>query len=139
MNVLDASVALKWVLPESHTPKAVRLRNEYRQGLRDLIAPDVFVPEVAHALTKAERRGIVPTGIAERRMLNIINCLPGIFPSLPLVRRALQIASQARIAVYDCLYVALADREGCELITSDEKLIRNLQADFPFIVPLSSF
>ena len=137
MSVLDASVAMKWVLPEIDTLKAVRLRNEYRQGLRELIAPDVFIPEVAHALTKMERRGIVPVGFAERRMLNIINCLPDLFPTLPLVRRAIQIASHARIAVYDCLYVALAEREGCELITADEKLIRNLQADFPLIIALS--
>ena len=52
--------------------------------------------------------------------------------------RAIEIATKARIAVYDCLYVALAEREGCELITSDEKLIKNLQSRFPFIVSLSS-
>src|SRR4051794_27484572 len=129
--VLDASVAMKWVLPEPDTSKAVRVRNEFRAGLLQLIAPDVFVPEVSHGLTKAERRGVIPVGVAERRMLNVINCLPDLYPSLLLVRRAIQIASQARIAVYDCLYVALAEREGCELLTADVKLIRNLQASFP--------
>jgi predicted nucleic acid-binding protein len=84
---LDASVAMEWVLPEPDTPKAVRLRNEFRQGLHDLIAPEVFVPEIAHGLTKAERRGVIPTGIAERRMFNIINCLPDLHPSLPAVPR----------------------------------------------------
>jgi predicted nucleic acid-binding protein len=135
---LDASTAMKWVLPEPDTPKAVRIRNEFRVGLLELIAPDVFVPEVSHGLTKAERRGVIPIGVAERRMLNVINCLPDLYPSLPLVRRAIQIASQARIAVYDCLYVALAEREGCELLTADDKLIRNLQASFPFITALAS-
>jgi predicted nucleic acid-binding protein len=43
-----------------------------------------------------------------------------------------------RIGIYDCLYVALAEREGCELITADDKLIRNLQAQFPFIISLAS-
>ena len=42
MIVFDASVALKWVLPEADTPKAVKIRNEYRQGLYDLVAPDFF-------------------------------------------------------------------------------------------------
>src|SRR5689334_13694911 len=134
--VLDASVAMKWVLPEPDTPEAVRLRNDFRLGLCDLIAPDVFVPEVAHGLTKAERRGIIPIGVAERRMLNVINCLPGLYPALPLSRRAIQIASRVRIAVYDCMYVALAEREGCELITADQKLITTLQPTFPFITPL---
>ena len=58
--VLDSCVALKTVLPESDTTKAVRLLNESRAGLHELLAPDVFPVEVAHALAKAERRGIVP-------------------------------------------------------------------------------
>ena len=53
--VLDSSVAIKWVLPEADTPKAVRLRNEFREGLHDLIAPDVFPIEVAHE-SRATRR-----------------------------------------------------------------------------------
>ena len=134
----DASVAMKWVLPEPDTSRAVRIRNEFRVGLLELIAPDVFVPEVSHGLTKAERRGVIPVGMAERRMLNVINCLPDLYPPLPLVRRAIQIASRARIAVYDCLCLALAEREGSELLTADDKLVRNLQPQFPFIMSLAS-
>jgi predicted nucleic acid-binding protein len=59
-------------------------------------------------------------------------------PNLPLLPRTYAVSSQARIGVYDCLYVALAERERCELVTADDKLIKNLQAQFPFIVPLSS-
>ena len=40
--------------------------------------------------------------------------------------------------VYDCLYVALAEREGCQLITADDKLVRKMQPRFPFVVPLPS-
>jgi predicted nucleic acid-binding protein len=48
------------------------------------------------------------------------------------------IASQMRVGVYDCLYVALAERENCEMVTADDKLIKNLQPSFPFIVALGS-
>jgi predicted nucleic acid-binding protein len=48
------------------------------------------------------------------------------------------ISSQARIGVYDCLYVALAQREGCEFLTADDRLIRVLQPSYPFIIALSS-
>jgi len=137
--VLDASVALKWVLNERGTPKAVRLRNEFRQGIHELIAPDVFVTEVAHGLTKAERRGTLPFGMAERRTLSVIKTLPALYPTLPLIRRAVQIASSARIAVYDCLYVALAEREGCDLVTADDRLINAIGSKFPFIKELASF
>ncbi len=38
----------------------------------------------------------------------------------------------------DCLYVSLAELEGCELLTADAKLIANLQGAFPFITSLAS-
>jgi len=43
-----------------------------------------------------------------------------------------------RVGIYDCLYVALAEREGCELITADSKLVISLGVAFPFIIPLSA-
>jgi predicted nucleic acid-binding protein len=51
--------------------------------------------------------------------------------------RAGEIASRHRVALYDCLYIALAERESCELITADRG-ITSLQSQFAFIVPLSS-
>ena len=47
-------------------------------------------------------------------------------------------ALQVRAGVYDGLDVALAERESCELVTTDDQLIKNLQARFPFIVSLAS-
>ena len=55
--VLDSSVALKWVLPEPFSDRAIRLRDEFCKGVHSLLAPDVFPTEVGHALAKAERRG----------------------------------------------------------------------------------
>ena len=46
--VLDSSVAVKWAIRETDTPKALQLREDYRNGIHELIAPDVFAIEVAH-------------------------------------------------------------------------------------------
>jgi predicted nucleic acid-binding protein len=138
MNVLDASVALKWVLPETDTPKAVRLRTEFRQGVRELIAPDVFPFEIGHALTKAERQRLIAQGSGERKLISVLKVAPQLVPSLPLLRRAYRISSDARVGLWDCLYVALAEREGCDLITADQRMIRALQKDFPFITDLAT-
>ena len=105
----------------------------------ELLAPDVFPAEVAHALAKAERRGIIRQGDAERLLTNVLSTPPQLYPYLPLLKRALDIASGARIGVYDCLYVSLAEREGCKLLTADHRLIKNLQSSFPFITTLSAF
>jgi predicted nucleic acid-binding protein len=124
--VLDSCVAIKWVLPEKDTPKAVRIRNEFRQGLHELLTPDIYPVEVAHALAKAERRGVIQPPLGSRRLRNVFQHPPDLHPYLPLLPRAFALASAARIGVYDCLYVALAEREGCELLTSDERLVRSL-------------
>lgn len=47
--VLDSNVALKWVLPETDDAKAVGIRNGFRLGIHELIAPDIYPIEVAHS------------------------------------------------------------------------------------------
>ena len=49
--VLDASVALKWVLPEMDSPKAVRLRNDFRRNIHELIAPDIFPARISRSFS----------------------------------------------------------------------------------------
>jgi predicted nucleic acid-binding protein len=54
--VPDSNVALKWLLPEPHSDKAIRLRDDYHGQVHELLAPDVFPVEMLHALTRAERQ-----------------------------------------------------------------------------------
>jgi predicted nucleic acid-binding protein len=134
--VLDASIGVKWVINEVDSPKALRLRDDYRNGVHDLIAPASFPLEVAHALTKAQRQGIVPD--ARRLWAEGMIDAPVLVPSMPLMLRALAIATQARIGVYDCIYVAAAEAEGCDLATADTRLLNSLQTTYPFIIALAS-
>ena len=55
-----------------------------------------------------------------------------------LMPRVFAISSSMRVGIYDCVYVALAEREGCEFITADDKLIKNLQSKFPFVISPAS-
>lgn len=136
--VLDSSVALKWVLREKDSDKALRLRAAAQAAAHELIAPDILPAECAHALTRAERKGIIPVGDAETLFLNILVTAPRLSPYQPLIRRAIAISSATRQGFYDCLYVALTEREKCELVTADDKLVANLRPQFPFIIPLAS-
>jgi predicted nucleic acid-binding protein len=134
--VLDASVGLKWVMNEVDSDKARRVRDDFRKAIVELLAPDCYVLEAAHGLTKAERRGIV-TDSGKLWDELMLDC-PDLYHSITLMVRAIQISRQFHQAVYDCLYVALAEREGCELLTADDRLIRSLQPTFPFITSLAS-
>ncbi len=134
--VLDSNVALKWVLPEPDADKAVQVRDDLRRGILELLSPDIFPIEVAHSIARAERRGIVRSTEGWPKLVDVLTTSPVLHPYLPLLPRAFAIASSARIGVYDCLYVALAEREGCEVLTADDRLKKSLPS-FP-IVLLSS-
>src|SRR5690349_17588269 len=110
--VLDASVALKWAIIEPDSDKAIRLRDDLRNAIHELIAPETFSLECAHALTKKERQRIVSDA---RALWNEIMLDSPVYVSiLPLMDRAVEISIRMRHNVHDCLYVALAEREGCE-------------------------
>ena len=137
--VFDSSSALKWVLPEAWSVKAIQLRDEFHSGSVDLIAPDIFPVETLHALTKAERRKRIVHGTAQALWQSILADCPLLHPHLSLLDRAYEIASAARIGIYDCIYVALAERENCDFATADDRIINSLQAQFPFVRHLSTF
>jgi predicted nucleic acid-binding protein len=134
--VLDASVALKVVLPEADSGRAIRLRDEYAAGINSLIAPDLFPSEIANGLVSAERQNRIGPGEALIFLYDLLQNAPVFFPTNPLLVRAMEIALSTRRAVYDCAYLALAEREGCELVTADDLFYMGLRGAFPFIVPL---
>jgi predicted nucleic acid-binding protein len=136
--VLDSSVALKWFLGEPDSDRALRLRDAARAAAHELLAPDFFPAEVTHALTRAERQGQITPAEGASFVSDLLAELPDLHPSLPLVPRAYVLSSLYRHGVYDCLYVALAEREGCELVTADDKLVKKLGPALPFLVPLAA-
>jgi predicted nucleic acid-binding protein len=136
--VLDSNVGIKWLLQEDLSDKARVVRDEFLLGRHELLAPDIFMVEAAHAVTRAQRQGRVLPNEVKVFIDDLIATAPDFHPHAPLLSRAIEISVQARHNVYDCLYVALAEREGCELLTADQKMINNLQGAFPLIVALAS-
>jgi predicted nucleic acid-binding protein len=86
-------------------------------------------------MATAEESHAIPTEDLAELEKTIQNLIKGVRDPVAMDRaakeKAFAIASAARIGVHDCLYVALAEREGCELLTADARLIRTLQPTFP--------
>lgn len=93
------------------------------------MAPDLLIPEVAmtirryvyhRVLTPAEGERVVP-----RLLRMAVERVP---PDEALVVEALRWADRlGQSRAYDALYVALAEREGAELWTADERLAHALE------------
>src|SRR5438045_1297828 len=104
--VVDASVAVKWVLEEDRTDLALALR----EAPQSLIAPDLLHAETANAIWKKVQRKEL-TATAAREIHSTILRAPVVtIPSGFLVSLALDIAMRTGRSVYDCLYVSLAER-----------------------------
>jgi predicted nucleic acid-binding protein len=136
--VLDASAAVCWVLPRPLTLKALAIRDDFVQHVHELIAPSHFPGEVASALTKAERQKLIAIGDAHSLLTRVLRTPPALHSYQAFLFRATDISSQTRAGFYDCLYVALAEQENCEMLTDDDKLIKNLQGRYLFVRPLAT-
>ena len=113
--VIDASVAVKWVINERGTEAALALRDE------QLIAPALWLAEAANALWRHVRLRELTTEQALARFAELMAApvvSVAIEPHAPL---ALQIAAELGHPVYDCLYLALALHEQAELVTDDRR------------------
>lgn len=121
--VVDASVAVKWFVPEVHSDQAERLL----ESAENLHAPDLLLSEVGNIVWKKQRRGEI-TQEEAREIVYALTCVPFlIHPSLAVVEAALELAIGYDRTVYDCIYLAMAEALRCPLVTADERLFNSLQ------------
>ena len=131
--VVDASVAVKWVVDEPLTAHALRARATY-----ELLAPSLLHAEVASALTKGIARGEVEADGALRKMRGVVRTDVEIVPDEYLCVTAVQLAAELRHGVYDCFYLALAQARDVPLITADRRLAAAAKAAGVHAVPLEN-
>ena len=117
--VIDASVAIKWFLPEPYSIHALRLL--HLAGC-ELAAPDLIFPECGNVLWKRWLRReiepeIIPSLLGDLRRMNV-----RIVPTFALIDEASRIAVTWRRSFYDSVYLALAVVCNGRMVTADEKL-----------------
>ena len=120
----DASVASKWHFDEEYTSLANRLLREDS----DALAPDSLLSEFANACSRRIRAGEMSAAEAEESMAEIPFQFARLVPIGELVFEAVKMSVELNHAIYDCLYLALAVREGAILVTDDQKFFRKVAA-----------
>jgi predicted nucleic acid-binding protein len=89
----------------------------------DLIAPSLIVAEIGNAVWKRAIWREVSVTDAVRALQTAIGLFTQLIAPSDLAARSTEIAIELHHPIYDCFYVALAERERCPLITADKRLI----------------
>ena len=128
--VVDASVALKWVLPQEQTDEALALWDRW-QGAAELVAaPALFRAEVTNVIRQYVRRGHITPVDASEALDSLVSIVAILEPE-GLYSRALAISNEHDLgAAYDAQYLALAELEGCEFWTADRKFVNAVGESF---------
>jgi predicted nucleic acid-binding protein len=120
--VVDASVAIKWVVEEAGSPQARAYLGKDR-----LVAPDLISAEVANILWRHSLTGVSPPEVSDQRLEGVLSMLDTLYPSRPLAKRALQLALGLSHPAYDCFYLALAEAIDTKVLTADARFAGRLQ------------
>ena len=131
MIVVDASVAVKWLLPEPGAAAAQRLLT----GGDSLLGPGLIRVEVAAVIARKARFGEIDAHDAETAatlwLQAISDGVVGLVPDEIDLPQAFKLALALGHPLQDCLYLALAERLGTPLITADEAFVAKAGRSHP--------
>jgi predicted nucleic acid-binding protein len=115
--VVDASVAIKWLVAEPGAELAVLLLDHA------LAAPDLLGPECANILWKKVMRGELSVAEAETMAAALATADLALHPTRHHLRAAVAAATALRHPAYDCIYLGLAEDLAQPLVTADARLV----------------
>lgn len=116
--VVDASVAVKWFVPEGHSLEAAALLDP----AHSLHAPDLLFAEVGNTLWKKTRRRELRPAEAKLILRGLASVPFEITPTRDLMDGAFDLAIHVGCTAYDATYLALAIHHDCRLVTADHRL-----------------
>jgi predicted nucleic acid-binding protein len=119
--VIDASIAIKWVVEEDGTAEALALRQRAK-----LIAPELLVAECANILWKKVRRNELLKEEATLAARLLQGAEIELRPTRSLLEAATRISIEIDHPAYDCVYLALAVENECQFVTADQRFLRRL-------------
>ena len=114
--IIDASIAFRWIFVEEGSDAATALI-----GRDDLRAPSFLLAEIGNAMWKKSRLGELGDRDAYSAQVALVGSLIELVDEALDIPRALEIAIKLNHAIYDCIYLALAERLDETLMTGDAK------------------
>lgn len=122
-RVVDASVAVKWYVPEIYEQKATRLQ----KSSDELHAPQLILPEFGNIVWKKVSRAEITGKEGQRIITKFSKTKLILHPHTSIIKSAYTGAAMTNQTVYDWTYLSLALSLGCEFVTADERFYKALE------------
>ncbi len=125
--VLDASVALLWLAPNTN-PNGVDYAAETLKALKVMpaVVPSLFTLEVANVVAKLESKGVLSEADSQRyiTLLGRLNLTTDQATASQALGDTLNLARRYQLSAYDAAYLEVALRTGLSLATLDAALAK---------------
>jgi predicted nucleic acid-binding protein len=137
--VIDTSVAAKWFLDEPHSAEALDILKKVLADELSLIAPDHIYAEIGNTLWKRTNAGTIAVTDAQDFISDFLRIKITLVSTADLLSDAYHLAITYKRSVYDSLYLALNQREQCQFVTADEKLVNAVGSVMSNVVLLANW
>jgi predicted nucleic acid-binding protein len=126
---IDASLAISWIVRERFTDSALALRRSWARDTVELVVPPIFPSEVTSTIRRTVYQGAISPEDGRRALERALAWPVTVSEDGDdLQRQAYELATRFnRPRAYDAQYLAVAQAEGSEFWTGDERLINSLQ------------
>ncbi|MCK9365516.1 MAG: type II toxin-antitoxin system VapC family toxin [Syntrophales bacterium] len=132
--VVDASVILKWYLvDEACGAQAISLLQQCVAGELEILAPSLLQYELMNGLVIAGRRARLDQSAISSSFRSFMSLGIRFYDVYSLADKVLHYCRLYGRSVYDSSYLALAEQEGVDLSTADERLFNAVQKDLPWV------
>ena len=122
-KVIDASVAIKWYVPEVYEQEASKLQINGDA----LHAPELILPEFGNIVWKKVTRREITEKEGQRIVSEFSRANLIYHPQRQIIKSAYTGAMMTNQTVYDWTYMALALSLGYQFVTADERFYKALE------------
>jgi predicted nucleic acid-binding protein len=126
--VVDASVAVKWYVPEENANRALSLLARQEDGEISLHVPELFFAEVGNIVWKKQRTGRLLRTQADLIVGSLLQVPYHVHSLAGLLPHAVTLACELDQTVYDAIYLSLALSLRSQVITADSRFRNRLEA-----------
>jgi predicted nucleic acid-binding protein len=140
--VVDASLALKWVLSEADSNTAITLLRKWNTDNMEVIAPALFTYEATNILYRQVVTNKLTYDEVKKLLTKLfsIGILLNFAQHTEISLRAMELSHRFGLPVaYDAHYLALAEHEKCEYWTADSRLCNAVKDKLPWVRQLSEY